>query len=169
MKATTETVVQILKQVDYEPAVEKWLKDNADAVQDSLIEVLTGKVTDIDDYMRKNAISFLGIVGDDLAVPVLAEYADHRNELFSINAIRALGNIPTKASGDALAKKLQDKKINPTIGKIALQSIQKTGQKIPAKVSESFRKLYAEKKKGSAQLKKNVGQVEELLNKVTNK
>ena len=147
MEATTETLVQILKQLDYEPAVEKWLKENADAVRDSLIEVLTGKVTDIDDYMRKNAISFLGIVGNDKAVPVLARYADHRNELFSINAIRALGNIPTKASGDALAKKLQDRKINPTIGKIALQSIHKTGQKIPSDVSETFRKFYVEKRR----------------------
>ena len=37
MEATTETLVQILKQLDYEPAVEKWLKENADAVRDSLI------------------------------------------------------------------------------------------------------------------------------------
>ena len=166
MDTSREAVINLLKQIDIDPAVFDAMGRQASELRPVLLEVAKGDAHDADDYMRKNAIAMLGVVGDDSSVGALIDLLSHERVEFRANAIRSLGNISSTSAADGLAARLGKSGLAPTEGKIIVAALAKVGTADSARAVKAFHKKFKKTKKGSPGLDRDLGEFDEVIRRL---
>lgn len=160
MEISREYVIDLLKQVDFDPTVDDFLRSQASDVRPVLLEVAKGEAEEADDYMRKNAIAMIGTAGDETSVDALVELLSHERIEFRANAIRSLGKIGSAKGAAGLEVKLDEAELPATEGKIIVAALAQIGSPESAKAIKAFRKRFVAAKKESPGLARDLQEID---------
>lgn len=163
MEITREFVINLLKQVDFDPEFHDRLRARANIVRPILLEVARGEAKEANDYMRKNAIAMLGTAGDETSIDTLLGLLDHQLIEFRTNAIRSLGKIGSGKAAAGLGAKLGDPKLSPTEGKIIVAALAQIGRAESVAFIEKFRKRFEAEKKESPGLQRDLQEIDDAI------
>jgi len=166
MEISREYVINMLKQVDFDPTAYDFLRSRASDVRSVLLEVAKGEAEEADDYMRKNAIAMLGTAGDETCVDALVELLSHERTEFRANAIRSLGKIGTAKAATGLKSKLSKAELPATEGKIIVAALAQIGEADSADAIKGFRKRFAAEKKESPSLERDLQEMDNTISKL---
>ena len=163
MSETLDQTLSLLRQVDFDPRV---LEGRADELRPVLLAVARGEADDADEYMRKNAIALLGAVADESCVETLVDLVRHDRPEYRANAIRSLTAIDSDSAAQGLEARLAEPSFPATEGKIIVAALAKIGRASSVEAVRSFRKSFAEMKKTSPGIQRDLEQMDETIRKL---
>ncbi|MEE9391374.1 MAG: HEAT repeat domain-containing protein [Planctomycetota bacterium] len=144
-----DLTLKLLKQIDMAAETLNNLSAEADQYRPVLLQVARGDLPLADRYMRKNAISLLGIVADESCIDDLGDLLHHERIDYRANAIRSLGQINSPRAAQRLNQQLNNANTSLTEGKLIVESLVNIDAVNSAEEVRRFRgRLHRAKRKG---------------------